>query len=261
MIDTGYLYSKNNKRIFINTCLGCGSRCSYCYLGKMGYGNKTTIPEVKKAEELIEQIEKIGISDGTLITLGCFSECWDNNNKPETIKLIKYFLQKGNQIQLSTKKEINCEELESISKLIQYAGQLLINISSATISNWESIEIGTDSPEKRFRTFAISKKLNIPTTLYMKPILKGITIKDIELYKDVIKQYAIKDVVVGSIFSEEKSDETVHFSDKGVLFYNPVSDELKIKQKLMEIGNVRVFSRSSQVAQYYKEKNKDFIME
>lgn len=63
----------------------------------------------------------------------------------------------------------------------------------------------------------------------MKPILKGITIKDIELYKDVIKQYGIKDVVVGSIFSEEKSAETVHFSDKEVLFYNPVSDELKIK--------------------------------
>ncbi len=163
-------------------------------------------------------------------------------------------MQKGNQVQLSTKKEINCEELESISKLIQYAGQLLIFISSATISNWESIERGTDSPEKRFRTFAISKKLNIPTNLYMKPILKGITIKDIELYKDVIKQYGIKDVVVGSIFGEEKSDETVHFSDKGVLFYNPVSDELKIKQKLMEIGNVRVFSRSSQVTQYYKEK-------
>lgn len=261
MIDTGYLYSKNKKRIFVNTCLGCNSGCSYCYLGKLGYGNQTTTLEIRKAEELIKQIEKIGISDDTLITLGCFSECWDDNNKSETIKLIKYFLQKGNQIQLATKKEINYEELENISKLIQYAGQLLIFISSATISNWESIERGTDSPEKRFRTFQISKKLNIPTILYMKPILKGITIKDVELYKDVIKQYGIKDVVVGSIFSEEKSDETVHFSDKGLLFYNPISEELEIKQRLMQQGNIRVFSRSSQVAKYYKDKNKDFIIE
>lgn len=255
MINTGYLYSKDNTRIFVNTCLGCRSKCSYCYLGKMGYDNKTAILKIKKAEELIEEIEKGGISKETLITLGCFSECWDNNNKAETIKLIQHFLQKGNQIQLSTKKEINFEELESISRLIKYTGQLLIFVSSATISDWKSIEKGTDSPEKRFRTFKISKELGIPTILYMKPVLKGITIKDIELYKSLVKQYEIKDIVVGSIFGEEKSDETVHFSDEELLFYNPVSDELKIKQKLMELGNVRVFSRSSEVTKYYKDKN------
>ena len=100
MIDTGYLYSKDNKRIFINTCLGCTGKCSYCYLGKMGYDNKNIVGEVKKAEELIKKVEEVGISKDTLITLGCFSECWDNNNKIETIKLIRYFLQKENQIQL-----------------------------------------------------------------------------------------------------------------------------------------------------------------
>ena len=79
----------------------------------------------------------------------------------------------------------------------------------------------------------------------------------LDLYKDVIKKYGIKDVVVGSIFSEERSEETVHFSDKGLLFYNPNSDESQIKKQLMQLGNVRVFSRSSQVTQYYKEKTKD----
>ena len=68
------------------------------------------VGEVRKAEELIEEIERAGISRDTLITLGCFSECWDDNNKPETIKLIKYFLQKGNQIQLATKKEITVDK-------------------------------------------------------------------------------------------------------------------------------------------------------
>ena len=50
-------------------------------------------------------------------------------------------------------------------------------------------------------------------------------------------------------------EETVHFSDKGLLYYNPNSDESQIKKQLMQLGNVRVFSRSSQVTQYYKEKN------
>lgn len=259
MIDTGYLYSKDNKRIFVNTCLGCTGKCSYCYLGKMGYDNSRIVAEVRKAEELIEEIEQVGISRDTLITLGCFSECWDDNNKPETIKLIKYFLQKGNQIQLSTKKEISVEEAKKFQDLIQYLGQLVVFVSSATISKWDTIEKGTDSPNKRFNTFEISRELNIPTALYMKPILKGITNHDIELYKEVIQKYGVKDVVVGSIFKEKGSEETVHFSDKGTLFYNPISDELEIKRKLMGQGNLRVFSRSTEVMQYYKDRIKDVI--
>ena len=259
MIDTGYLYSKDNKRIFVNTSLGCTGKCSYCYLDKMGYDNSSIVGDVRKAEELIEEIEKAGISRDTLITLGCFSECWDDNNKPETIKLIKYFLQKGNQIQLSTKKEISVEEARKFENLIQYLGQLVVFVSSATISKWDTVEKGTDSPSERFSTFKISKKLNIPTALYMKPILKEITKRDIELYKEVIQRYGVKNVVVGSIFGEKASKEAVHFSNKGTLFYNPISEEFEIKRKLMELGNLRVFSRSSEVMQYYKDKIKDVI--
>jgi len=105
-------------------------------LGKIGYDNSSIVGEVRRAEELIEEIEQVGISRDTLITLGCFSECWDDNNKPETIKLIKYFLQKGNQIQISTKKEINVEEVREFESLIQYFGQLVVYVSSATISKW-----------------------------------------------------------------------------------------------------------------------------
>lgn len=198
-----------------------------------------------------------GISKDTLITLGCFSECWDDNNKTETAKLIQYFLQRGNQIQLATKKEITIEEMDQFKNLIQYLGQLIIFVSSATISQWDTLEIGTDNPNKRFNTFKISKQLDIPTVLYMKPILKGITIKDIDLYKEIIKKYSIKEAVVGSMFGEQPSQETVHFSDEGLLFYNPIPDELQIKNKLMQMGKLRVFSRSSQVTQYYKERSKD----
>lgn len=259
MIDTGYLYSKDNKRIFVNTCLGCTGKCSYCYLGKMGYDNSSVVGEVKKAEELIEEIERAGISRDTLITLGCFSECWDDNNKPETIKLIKYFLQKGNQVQLSTKKEIRGEEVKEFGSLIEYLGQLVVFVSSATISKWDTIERRTDSPSKRFNTFKISKELNIPTALYMKPVLKGITKQDIELYKDVIRKYGVRDVVVGSMFGEKETGETVHFSDKGTLWYNLISEEFEIKRRFMELGNLRVFSRSSEVMQYYKDKIKDIM--
>ena len=63
-------------------------------------------------------------------------------------------------------------------------------------------------------------------------------------------------MVVGSIFGEKETEETVHFSDKGILFYNPISIEFEIKRKLMEL---RVFSRSTEVMQYYRDRIKDII--
>lgn len=254
MLDTGYLYAKNSDRIFINTCLGCNGACSYCYLPRLGYNNKSNDSPVREVSQIIKDIEESGINidEKTLITLGCFSECWDEKNRPQTIELIRYFLQKGNQIQLSTKKQVTVEDVKGFQDLIKYMGQLVIFVSSASIGQWEQIERNTDSPTKRFETFEVSKKLNIPTVLYMKPILQGITIQDIKLYQEVVKRYGIKDVVVGSIFKEKESEETVHFSNKNKLFYNPVSDELEIKRRLM--GMCNVYSRSSEVMSKYREK-------
>ena len=130
MIDTGFLYAEDNHRIFINSCLGCTGGCKYCYLAKSGYDNNSKL-KVKKAEEILSELNKSGleVSEKTLITLGCFSECWDDENKSETIKLIKYFLQKGNQVQLSTKKEISTNEMADIQNFIKYYGQLVIFLS------------------------------------------------------------------------------------------------------------------------------------
>ena len=99
MFDNGYLFSKDEKRIFINTSLGCQGDCAYCYLPKLGYTKKDKYNTIS-AERIIEMIDEneVLINKNTLITLGCFSECWDDYNKLETLKLIKYFLGKGNQV-------------------------------------------------------------------------------------------------------------------------------------------------------------------
>ena len=126
------------------------------------------------------------------------------------------------------------------------------------ISKWNIIEKNTDYPLNRFKTFDISNNIGIPTVLYMKPILQGITIQDIDLYKQFIGKFSIKDVVIGSIFKENLSDETVHFSNRKELFYNPVSDETLIKNMLSNVCNI--YTRSSQVMQNYREKFKNKLI-
>lgn len=252
MVDEGYVFSKDNSRVFLNTSLGCSGRCCYCYLSKMGYSNSGNDIKTVSADYVLNilQNSNLKITSSTLITLGCFSECWDENNKPETIKLIKHFLQKGNQIQLSTKRKISLNELTDIIPLIKYYGQLVVFVSCATISKQSYIESNTTEIEGRFKTF---KELqdHIPTVLYIKPVLKNITIKDVELFKSYIELYNIKDVVVGSIFTNESSLETVHFSNKENLFYNEIDDEKEIIKALSPA--TEVYKRSTEVVKkYYK---------
>ena len=247
IFNNGFIYTKDSNRIFINTSLGCNGQCEYCYLPKMGYSNSSNNIKTIFAQDILDciKLNKIHINKKTLISIGCYSECWDDYNKKETINLIKHFLKKGNQIQLSTKKEIIEEELSEIVPLIKYFGQLVIFVSSSTISKHDIIEKNTTPILNRFNNFSLFNSLNIPIVLYMKPVLKDITIKDLDLYKDYIKKYSIKYVVVGSIFTDCVSDETVHFSDNNKLFYNKISDEDTIVSELSKITNV--YRRSSEV--------------
>lgn len=253
MMDNGYIYAIDNKRIFINTSLGCLGQCEYCYLPKVGYGNKKDVDKKKNASEIIKMIEEsdIKLDSDTLITIGCYSECWDQYNKDETIKIVKFFLKRGNQVQLSTKMKILESELEELLPLIMYYGQLVIYVSSATISQQEKIEKNTTKITERFSNFEVLKKLNIPSVLYMKPVLEGITIKDLELYKKYINELDIKDVVVGSMFTTEEQEEEVHFLKSKKLFYKENSDEDKIILELEKITNV--YRRSSEVMKKYKK--------
>lgn len=252
MIDNGYIFAKGNNRVFLNTSLGCLGGCCYCYLSKIGYEDPNKNKTVT-AEYILELLDKsnLKITNKTLITIGCYSECWDKNNKPETIKLIKHFLKLGNQVQLSTKKQVTKEDLNEIIPLIKYYGQLVIFISCATINMHDYIEKNTTPIKERFSSFKELSPLNVVSVLYIKPILKNITIKDLEIFKDYIKSYNIKDVVVGSIFTTKQSSETVHFSNSNQLFYNEVDDEKTIIDSLSSITNV--YRRSSIVMAKYKQ--------
>lgn len=248
MIDNGYLFAKDNHRLFINTSLGCMSKCSFCYLSKLGIKciSKKSFKEVL---DLLKESNYEYTKD-TLITIGCFSECFDEINKNETIKLIKFFLGNGNQVQMSTKRFVSYDDIKDIIPLIKYKGQFIIFVSSSTISNYEEYESGTDDLEKRFKSFDLIK-YNIPVILYMKPILQDITIKDVSLYKKLIVEKGIEHVVVGSLFTEDISDETVHFSSENKLYYNECDDEKKIIEDLKSC--TKVWRRSTEVVKCLKE--------
>ncbi|WP_160036561.1 hypothetical protein [Paenibacillus sp. An7] len=235
----GYLHG-NEERIFVNTSLGCRASCSYCYLPRVGYTTGGNIERFNTARIVLNSLfnsnQFIEGKMGTIISIGCFSECWDIMNKMETIQIIEEVIEKGNPIQLATKRFIDYKEILHIATKLKWEGQLSIFISCASISNWGRVEKGTVSPRLRFKSFNIQDKLGIPCYLYMKPVLRDITILDIEKYLDVIKEYKIE-AIVGSIFSTNSSEEKAPILP-GKLYYDKKSDEAVIKEYLSSVCNV-----------------------
>lgn len=229
----------DKSRLFINSRIGCNSKCTYCYLKFL----KLEDTECKSANEIISMLEKnenfIEGKNGTIISLGCYSECWDNTNKGETIDIIKYFLSKGNPVQMATKQKIEIHELSCIKEFILWKNQFSVFVSIPTMSYHHIFEKQTALIEDRITNFEIAEYLGIPIILYIKPVLENITIRDIEKYLELIKKYSIKDVVVGSLFQINSECKDFAPVGNGKLYYsNKNMDEKKIIEKLKHYCNV-----------------------
>lgn len=231
----------DSSRLFINTHVGCSASCSYCYLPLLGYeigqSPKNNI-KVSSILELVFSNENfLQGQQGTILSIGCYSECWDRNYIKLTTQLIIELLKRGNPVQLSTKKRISLKEMKEISRYIQWKGQLSFFISCASISRWEEFEAGTIPPQERFMTFYDAAKIEIPSYLYIKPVIEGITISDIDSFAQVMKQYNICSVI-GKRFSSIKSERDAPIAKKILYYCQDNFEDDYIYKSLNEYGKV-----------------------
>jgi DNA repair photolyase len=240
MQENKFIYG-DHRRLFINTELGCASKCAYCYLPSEGFPIGVSAEQTSRKnyltllEELKNDSRFISGSNGTLISIGCFSECWDSRNRSDTKNLILELLNFGNPIQLATKRRIKHEDLLPIISSSAWNGQLNIYISTATISNWTTWEPGTTKPHQRFLSFDACKEAGITAFLYIKPVIPDITIKDAELYAAIMNQFKVA-AIVGERFTSLTSDDTSPISSE--LFVSSHGDVEELRKKLSTSGTV-----------------------
>lgn len=241
-------------RIFINSALGCQSNCSYCYLGDEGFplGNPPDL--LATAGTLIDLVDASGLfregRNGSLISIGCFSECWDSQNIEATIALISYYLEKGNPVQFASKRCVRPEQVDTIASLIRWEGQLGLFVSSASVKYWKNYEFGTTNPDLRFKYLGQIQDMGLKTYLYLKPVIEGITIQDISYYLDMVKRTKC-DVVVGSMFCNKTvSGEKSPISSISGLYVLSSQDEADIVNSFD--GVARVFKTSTAAVEFWR---------
>ena len=255
MISSNHHFG-DKKRIFLNLDLGCSSECSYCYLPseqiQIGRNNSNTNDTVS-AQELYEHLcndkRFVPGPEGTLLSIGCYSETWDPRNREETVQLIKMLLRHGNNIQLATKRKIDSADIKAIKEGEYWNKQLSIYISSTTLSHWKEYERRTIPPHTRFLSFKSCAELDIPAVLYIKPVLPRITILDIDLFGDLIKSYKIP-CIVGDMFMENSSGMTSPISSK--LFITKDDESITIRKRLGAFGPV--FATSEEAVNHIRRK-------
>lgn len=207
MTENSYIYG-DEKRIFLNTNLGCASECSYCYLPDLDIeiGRKANkhISVNDLFNSLLANKKFITGKNETIISLGCYSECWDEVNQQNTIELLSKLIPLGNPIQLSTKREIKLESIQPLLSKLSWYGQLNIYISNSTISHSDEYEQKTTAPKHRFKSFDLKSTNKIPMFLYIKPVLLGITVKDIDQYISIANQYNL-DIILGEMFTTNEN--------------------------------------------------------
>lgn len=194
-------------RIFLNTALGCSARCRYCYLPELGLGHAPKYISAEEALNMLEQLEYfVPGAQGTILSLGCYSECWDSRNKAETMKLLSKLVAHGNYIQMATKQKISIQELDEINALAHYPGQIVLCLSVPTISHSEELEPGTSSPQERLAPLQWKERFaNIYFTLYIKPVIPSVTLEDGAKYGCLMETSQLS-AIVGPMLARGSGD-------------------------------------------------------
>jgi len=221
-------------RCLVSPKIGCAAHCSYCYLNEIG----ETDHRKEDKDVLLERI----ISDprykegryGTVVSLGCFTECLSESIRDDSLFLLKYFIKKNNKVSIATKLDPSIL-IPALKDYIQYNDQINIFISCPTISKWTEYETGTIAPTLRLNSIPFLQDVHFNCFLYIKPFLGEATLCDLQIFKCYIEKYHLT-TILGKKFSLSPGESAPIAGDRLHVVEDPRYYSFKIA--LSEYGEI-----------------------
>jgi DNA repair photolyase len=281
-------YKYYNGRFFLSPLLGCTGNCTYCYLPNeienFNLVRKNKYDIKYQLKEIVNDDNFVKGKNGSIISIGAYCDIFplDNDDLTQiTIEWIIEALKINNPVQIISKNVISIENIKQIFRNINYENQLLYSTTITTFKYHNLLEPNTSNPVERLNLLKKFKLLEVPTNVMIKPLLPGITNKEINEFVDFF-QNSVDYCVVGNLLSknnkineiietitnkkliEETESQILDCSENGV--YNTYNQEI-VNQFLSELRNngIRAFKKSSCVnanllktnnsSEYYKDEN------
>ncbi len=183
----------------VHTGIGCSLCCTYCYIYDMGFPRKVT----KYPLTGLEMLYALTINPyfapgrgGTMIAMGAVSEPFLQETLDRSLEYIKTFGTIGNPTQISTKVPIDEHYVKIIAEACPHISFLVTVIS---LRNYRKLEPLAPNPEDRLRFCGILTRYGIHVSIFMRPIIPGITDVEAEDILNIAKSYGVKNVVLGTL--------------------------------------------------------------
>lgn len=185
----------------VHTGIGCGYGCVYCYIYDMGFPGKAK-PYPLTGEELALALALnpyfIPGRWGTLLAFGSVTEPFARETRSRALEYLKATRDwLGNPQQISTKTALDGDDFKAFISSVDPEIDVLVTIT--TLKHWHKLEPGASPPEERFEFMERLRRYGLQATLFLRPILPGVT--DIEA-EEIIKRAAdagVERVVLGTL--------------------------------------------------------------
>lgn len=184
--------------ITIHTGLGCSLGCIYCYVPDMGFPMKPKPYPLSGLEMAYALAINPYVYPGhTLAAYGSVTEPFlpeTTNRALEYISTVYKYL--GLPSQVSTKIPVTGE---LATKLKQSEPRLSVLVSVITINKADMLEPNAPSPLQRLESIEVMKKKGLHVTLFMRPIIPGITDREAEKIIALAAEKGVNGIVLGSL--------------------------------------------------------------
>ncbi len=185
----------------VHTGIGCSYGCAYCYIYDMGFTSKPKpypLTGLQLAYALAVNPYLVPGPQGTLLAFGSVTEPFMDETFSRTIEYLRATREYlGNPQQISTKTALKGERLEEFIKAVDPRIDVLVSMT--TISMWRRLEPGASSPEERFEFMRQLSSRGIHVTLFLRPIIPGVTDREMERIIAKAAEAGVKAVVPGTL--------------------------------------------------------------
>jgi DNA repair photolyase len=215
-------------RYFLSPMLGCQARCAFCYIFSFGYrypkGVANEFGSAASIAWILEHEAFVPGEAGSVISIGAWGDPFppDEDARQVSLEWTRRACETGNRVQLMSRFELDAELIDHIVALVRYPGQLLFSTSLSTFDHWQTVEKFASPPEARARTLQAFHTRGIPTNLMIKPVIPGVTDREVAQISRLMHEYSIRCCVVGELYWDERIERSTaavaHLPEPLVLF-------------------------------------------
>ncbi len=226
----------------VHTGIGCSLCCTYCYIYDMGFPRTVTPYPLSKYEMLYALALNpyfMPGHGGTMMAMGAVSEPFLPETRDRSIEYIEAFGLIKNPVQISTKVPVGEDYVERICRSCPHISILVTIIA---LRNYRKLEPLAPDPQERLNFCKILVKHNLHVSIFMRPIIPGIT--DVEAEEILNQAYAnnVKNVVLGTLRITKR------------IFKNLLKLGIDLSSRVVKISDREQYPIKSQDIKYRIEK-------